>query len=207
MVKRNALPAGFIVPAQPVERTAPPSGADWVHEIKHDGYRLIVRRDGDRVRLYSRKANDWTARLPAIAKGAAGLKAKSFTIDGEAVVIGENGLTDFDALRRRDAGEVAMLYAFDLIEYDGDDLRALPLETRKATLASLLRKPTTIRLSEHVEADGPDVFAQACQLGAEGIVSKRLGSRYRSGPCADWIKCKNPEAVAVQRVRSENWNR
>jgi len=68
-----------------------PSGAGWVHEIKHDGYRMIVRRDGDRVRLYSRKAVDWTARLPVIVKGAAGLKAKSFTIDGEAVVIGENG--------------------------------------------------------------------------------------------------------------------
>jgi len=159
------------------------------------------------VALFSRKAVDWTGRLPAIAEGAAGLKAKSFTIDGEAVVIGENGLTDFDALRRRGAGDRAVLYAFDLIEYDGDDLRALPLETRKATLASLLRKAVTIRLSEHVEADGPDVFAQACTLGAEGIVSKRLGSRYRSGPCPDWIKVKNPEAIAAQRVRSENWNR
>jgi len=207
MVKRNALPAGFILPAQPVERAVPPAVTGWVHEIKHDGYRIIVRRDGDRVRLYSRKAVDWTERLPAIAKGAAGLKAKSFTIDGEAVVIGPDGLTDFDALRRRGAGEVAVLYAFDLLEYDGNDLRALPLETRKATLASLLRKPTAIRLSEHVEADGPDVFAQACQLGAEGIVSKRLGSRYRSGPCQAWVKCKNPDAVAAQRVRSENWNR
>ena len=98
MLKRN-LPAGFVVPAQPVEREAPPSGADWVHKIKHDGFRMLVRRDGDSVLLYSRKALDWTARLPAIAAGAALLKAKTFTIDGEAVVIRPDGLTHFEALR------------------------------------------------------------------------------------------------------------
>jgi ATP-dependent DNA ligase len=87
-----------------VERDAPPSGADWVHELKHDGYGMLVRRDGEHVRLLSRKAIDWTTRLPAIATGAAVLKAKSFTIDGEAVVIGPDGLTDFEALRRRGAG-------------------------------------------------------------------------------------------------------
>ena len=100
-----------------------------------------------------------------------------------------------------------MLYAFDLIELDGDDLRSLPIETRKATLASLLRKAMALRLSEHVAAEGPHVFAHACRLGAEGIVSKRLGSPYRSGPCHSWIKCKNPEAVAAQRDRAAGWNR
>jgi bifunctional non-homologous end joining protein LigD len=205
MTLRDKLPIGFIVPAQPVEREAPPAGADWVHEIKHDGYRMIVRRDGDSVRLYSRKAIDWTTRLPAIAKGAAVLKAKSFTIDGEAVVVGPDGLTNFEALRRRGAGEVAVLYAFDLIELDGSDLRNLPIETRKATLASLLRKPGALRLSEHIAADGLRVFAHACRLGAEGIVSKRLGSSYRSGPCHAWIKCKNPESVAAQRDRAAGW--
>jgi bifunctional non-homologous end joining protein LigD len=204
MLKRN-LPAGFVVPAQPVEREVPPSGADWVHEIKYDGFRMLVRRDGDSVRLYSRKALDWTARLPAIAAGAALLKGRSFTIDGEAVVVGPDGLTDFEALRRRGAGDVAVFYAFDLIELDGDDLRALPIETRKATLASLLRKPGALRLSEHIVADGLRVFAHACRLGAEGIVSKRLGSSYRSGPCQAWIKCKNPEAVAAQRERAAGW--
>jgi ATP-dependent DNA ligase len=203
----NRLPAGFVVPAQPVKCDAPPTGTDWVHEIKHDGYRMLVRRDGDSVRLYSRKAIDWTDRLPAIAAGAMLLKAKSFTIDGEAVVIGPDGLTDFEALRRRGAGDVAVLYAFDLIALDGDDLRSLPIETRKATLASLLRKPGALRLSEHIAADGPQVFAHACRLGAEGIVSKRLGSRYRSGPCQAWVKVKNPAAIAVQRERSESWNR
>src|SRR5467141_2447393 len=135
MIKR--LPTGFIVPAQPVVAARPPSGANWVHEIKHDGYRMIVRRDGPTVRLYSRNAYDWTARLPAIAAAAERIKAKSFTIDGEAVVLGPDGLSRFDELRRREAAHSAMLYAFDLIEHDGCDLRDLPFLDRKAALAQL----------------------------------------------------------------------
>jgi bifunctional non-homologous end joining protein LigD len=93
MLKR--LPAGFIIPARPIMASRPPAGADWVHEIKHDGYRMIVRRDGPTVRLYSRNAYDWTARLPAIAAAAERIKAESFTIDGEAVVVGPDGLSRF----------------------------------------------------------------------------------------------------------------
>jgi ATP-dependent DNA ligase len=84
-IRINRLPASFFVPAQPVLRVKPPAGTDWVHEIKHDGYRMIVHRDGPTVRLYSRNAYDWTARLAGIAAAAEGIKAKSFTIDGEAV--------------------------------------------------------------------------------------------------------------------------
>src|SRR5258708_24773358 len=96
------LPAGFVIPAQPVKASKPPSGADWVHEIKHDGYRLIVRRDGPTVRLYTRNAYDWTVRLPAIAAAAARIKAKSFTIDGEAGVLGPDGLSRLARPRRRE---------------------------------------------------------------------------------------------------------
>jgi bifunctional non-homologous end joining protein LigD len=88
-VNLNALPAGFVVPAQQVKASKPPVGNEWVHEIKHDGYRIIVRRDGPTVPLYSRNADDWTVRLAAIAAAAELIKAKSFTIDGEAVVLGE----------------------------------------------------------------------------------------------------------------------
>jgi bifunctional non-homologous end joining protein LigD len=91
------LPVGFVIPAQPVLAAKRPSGADWVHEIKHDGYRLIVRQDGPTVRLYSRNAYDWTARLSAIATAAQRIKAKRFTIDGEAVVLGPDGLSRFEA--------------------------------------------------------------------------------------------------------------
>ena len=121
-------------------------------------------------------------------------------------MVGPNGLTDFEALRRRGSGDVAVLYAFDLLEYDGSDLRRIPLETRKATLASLLKQSGVIRLSEHMAAEGPDVFAHACRLGAEGIVSKRLGSAYSSGLCHAWVKVKNPDAVAQQRERAARWN-
>src|SRR6266853_6923473 len=131
-MKINRLPAGFVVPAQPIKASKPPSGPDWVHKINHDGYRLIVRRDGPIVRLYTRNAYDWTVRLPAIAAAAGRIKAKSFTIDGEAVVLGPDGLSRFDELRRREAAHAAILYAFDLIEHDGEDLRDCPYLDRKA---------------------------------------------------------------------------
>src|SRR5215470_7561173 len=131
------LPAGVHYPAQPIIASKPPSGPNWVHEIKHDGDRLIVRRDGSAVRHYTRNAYDWTVRLPAIAAAAARIKAKSFTLDGEAVVLGPDGLSRFDDLRRREAAHIAVLYAFDLIEHDGQDLRDLPFLDRKAALLAL----------------------------------------------------------------------
>src|SRR5215467_13522767 len=167
-MRNTLLPAGFVVPAQPIKASKPSSGADWVHEIKHDGYRLIVRRDGPTVRLYTRNAYDWTTRLPAIAAAAQWIRAKSFTIDGEAVVLGPDGLSRFDELRRREAAHSAMLYAFDLIEHDGRDLRDLPFLDRKAALARLLRDTeASMLLNEHVAGDGPTMFEHACRLGAE----------------------------------------
>src|SRR5258707_840972 len=108
-MKNKSLSAGFVVPAQPIKASRPPSGADWVHEIKYDGYRLIVRRDGPEVRLCTRNAYDWTARLPAITAAAGRIKAKSFTIDGEAVLLGPDGLSRFDEMRRREAARTAPL--------------------------------------------------------------------------------------------------
>src|SRR5258708_9729125 len=137
----------------------PPSGADWVREIKHDGYQMIVRRDGAVVRLYSRNANDWTARLPAIATSAARIDAKSFTIDGEAVVPGPDGLSRFDDLPRRDAARTPILYAFDFIQHDGDDLRVRPFLDRKAALARLVRDTNArIVLNRHESDASPIVF-------------------------------------------------
>jgi ATP-dependent DNA ligase len=206
MLKRK-LPAGFIVPAQPVERDKPPAGAGWVHEIKHDGYRLLIHRVGETVRLWSRNAVDYTARMPTIAAGAARLKAESFTIDGEAVVIGADGLSRFDELRRAEGARVAFLYAFDLLEHNGEDLRERPLLVRRKALATLLRRSQDgIVFNEHIAEEGAVVFAHACQLGAEGIVSKRIDAPYRSGPHAAWVKVRNPASIAVQRERSENWN-
>jgi ATP-dependent DNA ligase len=194
------FPPGFIIPAEPVLASRPPSGPDWVHEIKHDGYRMIVRRDGTSVRLYSRNAYDWTVRLAAIAADAEQIKAKSFTINGEAVVLGPDGLSRFEELRSREAARTAILCAFDLIEHDGEDMRNLPFRDRKAALARLLRNTEAgILFNEHIAEDGPVVFAHACRLGAEGIVSKKVDSTHRSGPCRVWIKVRNPASIAVQR--------
>jgi bifunctional non-homologous end joining protein LigD len=202
MLKRK-LPVGFIVPAQPVERDKPPAGAGWVHEIKHDGYRLIVRRHGAMVRLWTRNAVDFTDRFSAIAAAASHLKAESFTIDGEAVVFGPDGLSRFDELRRRESAKSAVLFAFDLTEHNGEDLRALPFLERKAALARLLRgSKAGILLNEHLAEEGALVFEHACRLGAEGIVSKRIDAPYRSAPHAAWVKVRNPASIAVQRERS-----
>jgi bifunctional non-homologous end joining protein LigD len=143
-----------------------------VHAIKHDGHRPILRPGG---RLLTRRGFDWTGRYPAIAAAAAALQASSFTLDGEAVVCGPDGVAMFDALHRRGTVTEAMLYAFDLLELDGHDLRALPLSDRRTRLARLLaRRRVGIVLSEHTADDGATVFAQACRMGLEGIVSKRL---------------------------------
>jgi bifunctional non-homologous end joining protein LigD len=110
-----------------------------------------------------------------------------------------------EELRRREAADTAILYAFDLIEHDGDDMRNLPFLGRKNALARLLRNTEAgILFNEHIAQDGPTVFAHACRLGAEGIVSKKIDSTYRSGPCRVWIKVRNPASIAVQRERSRS---
>jgi len=119
------------------------------------------------------------------------------------------GVAAFQLLRHRRNEPRAFLYAFDLLELNGTDLRKEPIEVRKATLASILRKSRHgVRLNEHLEhPDGAVVFQHACKMGLEGIVSKRLGSRYRSGRSPDWLKFKNPEAPAVRREAEEDWGR
>jgi bifunctional non-homologous end joining protein LigD len=127
-------------------------------------------------------------------------------LDGEAVVVGADGVAVFDALHRRHKASDALLYAFDLLELNGEDLRPLPLSARKAKLARLLaRKPAGIVFNEHTDEDGAPVFRHACKLGGEGIVSKRLSAPYRSGPSRDWIKVKNPDSPAMARHREGRW--
>jgi bifunctional non-homologous end joining protein LigD len=158
------------------------------------------------VRLFTRNGYGWSGRYPAIAATAVRLRARSFTLDGEAVVCGADGIAIFDALHRRGTVSEAMLYAFDLLELDGEDLRALPLGDRKKRLARLLgRRRLGIVLSAHTADDGATIFMQACRMGLEGIVSKRLSAPYRSGPSKDWLKVKNPGSPAMVRAREANW--
>jgi bifunctional non-homologous end joining protein LigD len=197
----------FIEPCLPSPADRPPSGSNWIHEIKHDGYRLMARRDSVGIRLITRRGNDWSDRFPLVIEAVNQLKLRSCLIDGEVCCCDESGLARFDVLRRRRNEAVAFLYAFDLLELDGTDLRREPIEVRKATLASILRKSCLgMRLNEHLEHDcGLTVFQHACKMGLEGIVSKRLGSRYRSGRSPDWLKFKNPAVPAVKREGEEDW--
>ena len=145
------------------------------------------------MRLYSRPGNDLTYCFTLIVEALARLRSRSCTIDSEAVACDDNGIASFDLLRHRHHDARVFLYAFDLIEVSGDDLRRDPLQVRKATLASMVAKAGPgIRFNEHIEGGGLTVFAHACKLGLEGIVSKRKDSTYRSGRSPDWLKSKNP---------------
>jgi bifunctional non-homologous end joining protein LigD len=173
-LRPRTLPAGFVAPCLPTPARQPPSGALWLHEIKHDGFRVIARKEGKRVRLYSRPGNDLTHRFPLIVETLAQLRSHSCIVDGEALSCGEDGIASFDQIRYRHYDHNVFLFAFDLIELDGEDLRRAPLEVRKATLARMITHAGPgIRLNEHIEVDGPIVFHHACKLGLEGIVSKR----------------------------------
>jgi bifunctional non-homologous end joining protein LigD len=199
---------GIIEPCLPSPAKAPPSGPGWLHEIKHDGFRILARRDNAGVRLITRAGNDFSSRFPFIATAVGKLPVRSCLIDGEAIVCDENGLAVFDLIRRHGAGERAVFSAFDLLELDGNDLRRKPIETRKALLAKLLKgSHLSLVLNEHYEEDGAIVFREACRLGCEGIVSKRLGSIYRRGRSPLWVKVKNPKAPAVKREAEEDWGR
>ena len=162
------------------EKTPP-----WLHEIKHDGFRVIARKNGNRVKLYSRPGNDLTNRFSLIVEALAGLRARSCIIDGEAVACGDDGIALLDRIRYRRHDASVFMWAFDIIELNGDDLRCEPLEWRKATLAKLLaRAGYGVQFNEHLEAEGPVVFDHACRMGLEGIVSKRKSLAAARAPRA-----------------------
>jgi bifunctional non-homologous end joining protein LigD len=202
------LPAVFIPPCLPSKTAEPPTGPLWVHEIKHDGYRLMVRRDGDRVRCFTKNGHDWADRFPSIAHAARSIAFHSFLIDGEAVILNGDGTPDFQALRGRGRSSEVILVAFDLLEQNGRDLRDLPLIKRKRQLKKLLertKKWRAIQYGQHLSGDGPAIFAHVCHMGLEGIVSKRTDAPYRSGPSKSWLKVKNPASDAVRRECEEEW--
>jgi bifunctional non-homologous end joining protein LigD len=196
-------------PCIPTRGTKVPAAPEWLHEIKHDGYRLIVQREGSRVRLFTRNGNDWTARYPLIVQAALRNKASSFVIDGEAVLLGVDGISDFNGLHSRRHDDEVQLYAFDILALEGDDLRSLPLHLRKTNLARLLaRRPEGIFVSDFEQGEiGPDLFLQTCKFGLEGLVSKRRDRPYRAGRSPHWVKVKNRRHPAMQRVQESfsNW--
>ena len=159
-----------------------PSGDDWLHELKYDGYRIGCRIDGQSVTLISRNGKDWTSTFPEIARAAAQLKVKSALIDGEVCVLLPDGRTSFQALQNLAAADRTRLiyFAFDLLYLNGRTLMPEPLDARKAALKAIVRGER-IRFSEHLQADGPDAHREACRLQLEGIISKPRLAPYQSG--------------------------
>src|SRR5262245_8771197 len=164
MLRERAAPRlGIIEPCLPSPAKAPPSGPGWIHEIRHDGFRILARRDSAGVRLITRNGNDFTHRFPFIATAVGKLTVRSCLIDGEAIVTDENGLAVFDLIRGHGTLLKAVHCGFDLLELDGRDLRREPIEERKRLLAKLLKgRQVSIVLNEHFEDDGALVFDAAC---------------------------------------------
>jgi ATP-dependent DNA ligase len=184
----------------------PPAGPDWIHEIKHDGFRILARRNTKDVWLYTCNGSNFADCFPRIVEAVKSLPVRSCFIDGEAIVVDANGLAVFDLLRSWQHSHAAVLCAFDLIELDGNNLRRTPIEERKYALSNLLyRERDGIAFNRHYDSDGAVIFKHARALGCEGIVSKRLGSTYRSGRLNDWLKIKNPAAPAVKREAEQDW--
>jgi bifunctional non-homologous end joining protein LigD len=199
------MPRSPFEPCIPTRGTTVPAGPDWLHEIKHDGYRLIVQHDGKMVRLFTRNGHDWSGRFPLITAAALRNRNSSFVVDGEAVLLGVDGRSDFNGLHSRRHDAEVQFYAFDILSSDGEDLRRLPLSMRKANLVRLLaRRMDGIFLSDFEQGEiGPDLFRHACLMGLEGMVSKHRESTYRGGRFRHWIKVKNRQHPAVARVQDQ----
>ena len=193
----TAMP-GFVAPQLATASEQIPSTAGWLHELKLDGYRIqahLRAKGPDRVQLFTRSGLDWTHRMKAVAKALGGFPAQTAILDGEVVVLDGEGQSSFAKLQAAfENGEKAAFtfFAFDLLYLNGHDLRALPLSPRKSLLGPLVRETgnAAVQLSEHLELPSGSVYARACELGAEGIVSKRADGRYNSGRTRDWIKLK-----------------
>ena len=195
---KRSLPTanpGYVEPCHPAERDRPPSGGNWIDEIKADGYRAQVHlRDGEAT-VYSRRGYDWTETFASMASAAETLPVGHAVLDGEAIVQDAKGVADYHALRRELARKRSgnlTYYAFDLLYLNRKDLRQEPLLKRKQKqkLNTLIASRPRFLLADHLEAEGEEVFALACRMGLQGIVSKRTDSPYRSGRQESWIKAK-----------------
>lgn len=183
----------FVAPMLPTLTRAPPEGREWIHEIKHDGYRTQIIIDGDDGRAFTRNGHDWSEKYHPIIYAALGLPCRSAIIDGEVAVLDEEGRSDFRAMKSTLARrpEALTFIAFDLIHLNGADLRRQPLCERREALRTLVSSaPAPLMFSDHIEISGPEFFRHADELCLEGIVSKRRTSLYKSGYSPVWLKTK-----------------
>jgi bifunctional non-homologous end joining protein LigD len=202
---QRTLPAGFVAPCLPSKTDKLPSDSQWLHEIKHDGFRVIARKNGAQVRLYSRPGNDLTYRFPLIVETLARLRSRSCIIDGEAVACDDHGVALFNRVRYRHHDESIFLYAFDLIELNGDDLRPDPLEGRKATLEMILAKAGGHQVQRAHAGRRRDRISPRLQARPRRhrVEAERVALSFR--PLARWLKMKNADAPAVKREEEEQW--
>jgi bifunctional non-homologous end joining protein LigD len=191
--KETGVP-DFVAPMLATLVTEPPRSGDWVYEVKYDGYRMLARITAKGVKIFTRTGNDWTAKLPQLARAIASLGLEDSLLDGEIAVPGESGRADFQALQNAfDAGNDARIvyYVFDAPYLAGQDLRGLALTERKKRISRVLESGSgSVRLSEHLSGDAKEVLAHACKLGLEGLIGKLAGSVYSSGRTKSWIKLK-----------------
>ena len=193
---RKAVLPDFVSPQLATLVEEPPSGEEWLHELKFDGYRLLCHLHRKQVRLWTRNQKDWTAKFPTVAKALRALKVQSAILDGEVVALDPNGRASFQRLQQsinKNSGAGLIFHAFDVIYLEGFSLTKVPLVDRKRALAELLLplgEGGTLRYSDHVEGNGPQFFKQACEYGIEGIVSKLADSTYDSLRGRSWLKIK-----------------
>jgi bifunctional non-homologous end joining protein LigD len=191
---------GFVEPALASSIAKVPSGERWIHEIKFDGYRVQVHLANEAVKIFTRRGHDWTHRFKKVAHDAWHIKAGSAVIDGEIVVLAADGTTDFAVLQNELKGKSTsiVLVAFDLLYLNGRDLRKVPLFQRKAELKKIIAG-TDVQFSESFEVDGHAMFAHACKVGLEGVVSKVRDSAYPTGRSNDWVKktCAQRETLTI----------
>jgi bifunctional non-homologous end joining protein LigD len=191
---------GFVEPALAAAVDKVPKGTRWIHEIKFDGYRVQVHLRDATVKVFTRRGNDWTKRFRKIAHDAWHVSAGSAIIDGEIVVPAADGTTDFSVLQNELKGKSnkIVLVAFDLLYLNGYDLRKLPLIQRKAVLKRMING-TDLQFSDSFEIDGRDMYAHACKVGLEGVVSKVRDSGYFSGRGNNWVKatCAQRETLTI----------
>lgn len=171
----------------------PPAGDDWLHEVKWDGYRILAFKDGNRVRLFSRSQNDWTATFPSVVDAIKKIPVKQAIFDGELILLDENNRSNFQLLQnaiKSNLKPAFIYYVFDLLYYQKWDIRSLTLLQRKALLKPLLTDESVVRFSDHIVGQGDRVFQRSCESKLEGIISKISDSSYFAGRSASWIKSK-----------------
>jgi bifunctional non-homologous end joining protein LigD len=199
----------FIEPCLPSPADRPPFGSNWIHEIKHDGYRLMARRDSVGICLITRRGNDWSSRFPLVVEAVNHLKVRSCLVDGEVVCCDDRGLAIFQLLGHRRNEPQAFLYAFDLLELNGDDLRREPIEVRwrrwpvSCARAGQVCASTNTWSTQRV----PSCSSAPARWGWKGSSRSGWDRVTDLGVQPDWLKFKNPEAPAVKREAEEDWGR